>query len=66
MEETYGLEDFSDGSVIRSVDPVCGKMVVEREAAGKTEYAGEVYYFCSKECQRNFEQEPAVYMAQPH
>jgi YHS domain-containing protein len=66
MEETYGLQDYSDGSVTRSVDPVCGKVVVEREAAGKTEYAGETYYFCSNNCQRNFEQEPASYIGQPH
>jgi Cu+-exporting ATPase len=65
MEETYGLQDYSDGSVIYSVDPVCGASVDEDRAAAKTTYAGQTYYFCSKECQTNFEDAPATYIGQP-
>ena len=65
MEETYGLQDYSDGSITFSVDPVCGSTVDEDRAAGKTTYAGQTYYFCCKECQDNFEQEPGSYIGQP-
>jgi YHS domain-containing protein len=64
MEETFGLQDYSDQSATLSVDPVCGASVEENHAAGKTCYAGQTYYFCSKDCQRNFEDEPAAYIGQ--
>jgi YHS domain-containing protein len=64
MEETYGLQDYSDGSVTLSVDPVCGASVDEERAAGKTNYAGQVYYFCSKDCQKCFEDAPGTYIGQ--
>jgi YHS domain-containing protein len=48
------------------VDPVCGSNVDESRAGAKTIYAGQVYYFCSKQCQVNFEEEPAVYLGLPH
>ena len=64
MEETWGLQDYSDNSSTRSIDPVCGMEVEESQAAGKTSYAGQVYYFCSKECQKNFEQDPGYYIGQ--
>jgi YHS domain-containing protein len=63
MEETFGLQDYSDGSPTRSVDPVCGRTVDEADAAAKTGYAGQTYYFCSKDCQKNFELDPAGYVA---
>jgi YHS domain-containing protein len=62
----WGLADHSDDSPVISVDPVCGKQVDEAKAAGKTSYAGVLYYFCSKECQRNFEQAPGGYIGQQH
>ncbi len=66
MEESWGLQDYSDHTATFSVDPVCGKEVDEAHAAAKTRYAGQTYYFCSKECQHNFEQAPADYIGQPH
>ena len=66
MKEPFGLKDYSDQSHTHSVDPVCGMTVDESKAAAKTTYAGQTYYFCSKECQRNFELEPAHYIGQPH
>src|SRR5690348_14023285 len=62
--EDWGLEDHSDDSPVISTDPVCGRQVTEAKAAGKTGYAGVLYYFCSKECQRNFEQAPGDYTGQ--
>jgi YHS domain-containing protein len=66
VEESYGLQDYSDGSATFSVDPVCGSNVDESRAAAKTIYAGQMYYFCSKQCQVNFEEEPALYLGLPH
>jgi Cu+-exporting ATPase len=66
MEESYGLQDYSDGSVTASVDPVCGKVVDESKATGYVEYAGQFYYFCSKDCKSTFEEEPSRYYGLPH
>ncbi len=62
----WGLKDYSDDSPTISLDPVCGMQVDEAEAAGSTRYSGAVYYFCSKECQKNFEQTPGDYFGHPH
>ena len=62
----WGLKDHSDDSKTSSLDLVCGKQVDEAQAAGKTRYAGVVYYFCSKECHRNFELAPGKYIGQSH
>jgi Cu+-exporting ATPase len=61
MEETYGLRDYSDNSAATSRDPVCGIAVREDTAPAKTGYAGQMYYFCSIDCQKIFEDEPARY-----
>ncbi len=44
-----------------AVDPVCGMTVAIGDEAGKTEYAGQTYYFCNTACQRAFEKDPATY-----
>ena len=44
-----------------AVDPVCG-MNVEIGKAIKTEYNGEVYYFCCPHCQQTFESRPEEYL----
>ena len=40
-----------------AIDPVCG-MQVETGKAPKTEYHGELYYFCCPHCQQEFESNP--------
>ena len=35
--------------------------VDERNAAGKAEYQGKWFYFCSAGCQSTFRQNPAAY-----
>lgn len=57
------MKDYSDGSPVFSVDPVCGAKVDEAKAAARTGYAGVDYYFCSTFCQRQFEQDPAAYIS---
>jgi P-type Cu+ transporter len=66
MEETFGLQNYADGTAVQSVDPVCGMTVDEDHASGKTEYAGVVYFFCSHDCQKNFEDKPGFYIGQRH
>ena len=42
-------------------DPVCGMDVDPKTAAGKSEYQGETYYFCSLGCKKAFDKEPEKY-----
>ena len=44
-------------------DPVCGMQVDENRAAGKSEYDGRTYYFCSASCKTKFDQNPKQYAA---
>jgi YHS domain-containing protein len=43
-------------------DPVCGMMVDEKTAAGKSEYQGKTYYFCATLCKKKFDADPASYL----
>jgi P-type Cu+ transporter len=45
-------------------DPVCGMQVNEEQAAGKSEYRGQTYYFCSTRCKQQFDQNPDRYTGQ--
>ncbi len=48
-------------------DPVCGMDVEPKTAAGKSEYKGQTYYFCSTGCKKDFDKEPEKYIkAQGH
>ncbi|MGZ7060912.1 MAG: YHS domain-containing protein [Candidatus Angelobacter sp.] len=42
-------------------DPVCGMQIDEKQAAGKSDYKGQTYYFCSPGCKQKFEQKPDQY-----
>jgi len=46
-------------------DPVCGMMVDPQKAAGKYEYKGKTYYFCSTKCAERFQKEPERFLATP-
>lgn len=65
MEEPVGLEDYSRGDPIYSIDPVCGMQVNQAKAAGKVRHLGAEYYFCSKECKHAFEESPGTYTGVP-
>jgi YHS domain-containing protein len=43
-------------------DPVCGMMVDEKNAAGKSEYKGQTYYFCATSCKTKFDADPENYL----
>ncbi|MDP2879306.1 MAG: YHS domain-containing protein, partial [Sulfuricella sp.] len=45
-----------------TTDPVCGMTVDEKASAGTAVYAGATYYFCSENCLRKFEDNPAAYV----
>lgn len=44
-----------------NTDPVCGMNVTEQQAAGKSEYQGRTFYFCSTDCKQQFDQNPQRY-----
>ena len=48
--------------IITFKDPVCGMDVAPETAAGKSEYKGQIYYFCSAGCKRSFDKEPEKYI----
>ena len=44
-------------------DPVCGMVFVKEDAAGKTVYKNEEYYFCAPSCKKSFDSDPEKYLA---
>src|SRR5512146_2605223 len=44
------------------MDPVCGMDIEPDTAAGKSEYKGQTYYFCSPGCKRSFDKDPEKYL----
>lgn len=44
-------------------DVVCGMDVDEATAVHKSEYKGQMYYFCAPGCKRSFEKEPEKYLS---
>jgi Cu+-exporting ATPase len=42
-------------------DPVCGMQVDPAKAAGKSDFNGKTYYFCSKTCKARFDANPSQY-----
>lgn len=43
-------------------DPVCGMEIDPNTAAGKSEYKGQTYYFCSPGCKKSFDRAPEKYI----
>ena len=46
-------------------DPVCGMDVDPKTAAGKSEFKGQIYYFCSPGCKASFDKDPEKYLLLP-
>ena len=44
------------------IDPVCGMSVAPETAAGKYDFEGETYYFCSPNCLSKFKQNPKSFL----
>ncbi|MEO0009019.1 MAG: heavy metal translocating P-type ATPase [candidate division WOR-3 bacterium] len=47
------------------IDPVCGMTVKEGEEAGKWDYQGQTYYFCSTACLKKFQSDPEKFLSSP-
>ena len=45
-------------------DPVCGMDVDPKHAAGKADYQGKTYFFCSLGCKKEFEKNPVKYLGE--
>ncbi len=45
------------------LDPICDMTVDPAKAAGKCDFDGSTYYFCSVHCQKLFQTDPAKYLA---
>ena len=45
-------------------DPVCGMTVETDTAAGQSTFRGTTYYFCSEDCKKTFDGDPARYANQ--
>jgi Cu+-exporting ATPase len=43
-------------------DPVCGMKVNVDSAAGKAEFRGTTFYFCSEHCWQKFEASPEAFV----
>ena len=43
-------------------DVVCGMQIDPNEAAGKSEYQGQTYYFCAPGCKRKFDADPQQFV----
>ena len=44
-------------------DPICGMMVEKGKAKHKSEFHGQMFYFCCAGCKQKFEQSPERYLA---
>jgi P-type Cu+ transporter len=60
-EEYPEPEDLS----LLVTDPVCGRDVAITRAASSSDYGGATYYFCSLQCQQDFERLPEHYIPPP-
>ena len=60
------MSDAHDRTAVapgRVLDPVCGMTIDPERAAGRTDYNGQTYYFCSKRCLERFEADPEAFLA---
>jgi YHS domain-containing protein len=46
----------------KEMDRVCGMWIEKSTAPFTSQYHGETYYFCAKECKERFDQNPEHYM----
>lgn len=56
------MSQHSSEVQITATDPVCGMQIDPSRAAGRAEYAGATFYFCSQSCAAKFQSDPAHYV----
>ena len=47
-----------------AIDPVCGMSVDPATARRTSEYQGTTFYFCSPNCKKAFDADPASYLGE--
>ncbi len=62
QKETVPHGDMKATAGGEFVDPVCGMTVAPETSAGKYDFEGETYYFCSTGCMNKFKQNPASFL----
>src|SRR5438552_15130404 len=53
-------------TVAEAIDPVCGMTVDPERAAGRWDYQGRTYYFCSPGCLHRFQADPESFLSGRH
>lgn len=53
-----GRENHICEEEFMAIDPVCGMKVDENRPEFQTQFAGKKYFFCSEDCQSEFENRP--------
>jgi P-type Cu+ transporter len=48
--------------MLMAIDPVCGMQVDTERAQFKAEHDGETYYFCSRGCMLDFQEDPERFL----
>ena len=52
---------FNERIKLMAKDPICGMDVDPKTAVNKSEYNGQMYYFCSPGCKKDFDLDPKKY-----
>jgi P-type Cu+ transporter len=47
--------------IAMTTDPVCGMQVDEKTAPARSEYKGQMYFFCMPGCKTKFDADPERY-----
>jgi Ala-tRNA(Pro) deacylase len=48
-------------AIIRVADPVCGTILEQQQASGRSDFRSKTYYFCSQGCKMEFDDNPHAY-----
>ena len=63
-QEDFMADKFKDkdtDEILEHIDPVCGMTVNPDSAAGKSRFENDTFYFCSTDCKKKFDMQPAEY-----
>jgi Cu+-exporting ATPase len=55
-----------EAKMAMAIDPVCGMDVDTERAEHTSEHKGTTYYFCSRGCKLDFEEDPERYLDASH
>jgi xanthine dehydrogenase accessory factor len=62
--EPIDIKELLPAEPVEAIDPVCGMTVLTAGAEHRSEYKGQMFYFCCAGCKESFEQNPEKYLAQ--